>query len=73
MGAHVNIDYDRFPEQGSNVNQPVNVSFHYDTSVTLPGRIVRDDREDPWRLIILLDDGRYVLATECQYSPRSIR
>jgi hypothetical protein len=33
------------------------------------GTIVRDDNEPPWRTIIRLDDGRVVLASECQYSP----
>ncbi len=32
------------------------------------GVIVRDDKEEPGEKIIKLDDGRYVLATECQYS-----
>jgi hypothetical protein len=43
------------------------VCFQYDTSRTCNGTIVRDDLEDPWQMIIRLDDGRHVLATECQY------
>lgn len=68
MGVEVNIDYDNFPEQGSHFNKRVEVCFNYDTSRTIKGRMVRDDKGAPYRSIILLDDGRVVLTTECQYS-----
>jgi hypothetical protein len=29
--------------------------------------------EEPYETIIALDDGRYVRATECQYSPENCR
>lgn len=57
-----------FPKQGDFLYRRVKVCFDYDTSQTWEGRIVRDDCEPPGRLIIALDDGRYVLSTECQYS-----
>lgn len=69
MGAYENISHDRFPKQGAYLGRAVDVCFNYDLSHRVRGRIVRDDTEEPGRLIIALDDGRYVLSTECQYSP----
>lgn len=70
MGAVKNIKMDTFPKQGQYLNRKVEVCFHYDTSKTIGGEIVRDDSEEPFLTIIKLDDGRHVLATECQYSPK---
>lgn len=67
MGVHKNIGLDKFPEQDK-VGKPVSVCFNYDTSKRISGVIVRDDVGDPWRVIIKLDDGRYVLDTECQFA-----
>jgi hypothetical protein len=67
MGVHQNVGYDKFPKQGKNLGRLVKVCFNYDTSKIINGIIVRDDREDPGLTIIQLADGRYVLATECQY------
>lgn len=67
MGCENTIDADRFPEQGAWWGRRVRVCFNYDTSRTLLGLVVRDDAEEPGRMIIKLDDGRYVLSTECQY------
>lgn len=67
MGMHENIDHDKFPEQGSFLNKQVLVCFSFDTTVTINGKIVRDDKDDPYVLIIALNDGRYVLSTECQF------
>jgi hypothetical protein len=69
MGNVSTIAHDRFPEQGSWLGCRVRVCFHYDTSNALFGRIVRDDREKPFELIIALDNGRYVTARECQFDP----
>lgn len=69
MGVVSNITKDRFPEQGSFLNIRVKAYFHYDTSTVIMGTIVRDDMEKPLRTIIKLDDDRYVLSTECQYTP----
>lgn len=68
MGAQSNIDVTVFPRQGPHINKHVDVCFHYDTSRQLTGVIVRDDYEEPFLTIIRLDDGRTILATECQYS-----
>lgn len=67
MGVVANIDIDNFPEQTENVGKKVTVCFHYDTSKSILGTIVREDRKSP-TMIIRLNDGRYVLPTECQYS-----
>jgi len=69
MGIAKNISHDTFPRQGDLVGRRTDVCFLYDTSHVISGTIVRDDREEPFVTIIRLDDGRYVLATECMYSP----
>ncbi len=68
MGCVGSIDFYKFPKQGKSVGKRVEVCFHFDTSKTIKGTIVRDDREDPGETIIKLDDGRVVRADECQYS-----
>lgn len=67
MGCVKNIGFNEFPKQGQWINRRVTVCFHYDSSKEIGGVIVRDDMEEPYRGIIRLDDGRYVLMTECQY------
>jgi hypothetical protein len=66
MGVHNNIDFFRFPKQDEHVR--VKVTFNYDLKNTIGGIVVRNDLEEPFQMIILLDDGRVVLSTECQYS-----
>lgn len=68
MGNDPNISADKFPEQDALLGQKVEVCFHYDTSNTLHGLIVRSDRQAPYVTIIQLNNGRYILATECQYT-----
>lgn len=68
MGYVKNVKMDLFPKQGSSLNKRVNVCFHYDTTKTIGGIVVRDDIEEPYIEIIRLDDNRYVLSTECQYN-----
>jgi hypothetical protein len=68
MGCHKNITATTFPRQSDRLNARVQVCFHYDTSMLVDGTVVRDDTEDPCELIIKLDDGRYLRASECQYS-----
>lgn len=69
MGVVKNIKIDSFPKQGDWLGLRVNVCFHYDLSCTIDGEIVREDAEEPYETIIRLDDGRFVRAQECQYSP----
>ena len=68
MGAHKNITHDKFPAQGKLLNERVRVCFHYVTSNVIEGICIRDDAEEPRMTIFQLDNGRTVLATECQYS-----
>ena len=68
MGCVENITAYKFPNQSQYVNRRCEVCFHYDTSLTIGGEIIRDDREEPFETLIKLDDGRTVRATECQYS-----
>lgn len=68
MGCVENIDFYKFPKQSAYVNRRCKVTFRFDTSKYIPGTIIRDDREEPFETLIRLDDGRIILATECQYS-----
>lgn len=68
MGVVKNIDHEQFPVQTSNVGERCEVCFNYDTKHVVRGTVVRDDGEEPGKMIIRLDDGRYVLSTECMYS-----
>lgn len=68
MGRHANITHDKFPMQGELVGKRVKVCFHYDTDNILFGTLVRNDAEDPMVDIILLDDDRFVLSTECMFT-----
>lgn len=68
MGCHENIDFNKFPKQGQYAGKRAKVLFFY-RGEHIYGTIVRDDAEEPYRTIIHLDDGRLVLAEECQYSP----
>lgn len=69
MGCEQTISATQFPKQGDQWGRKVFVCFNYDTSQTFLGLVVRDDAEEPGRMIIKLDDGRHVLSTECQWSP----
>lgn len=68
MGCHPNIALDRFPKQGTWLGRRFDVCFNYDASKTIGAMCVREDAEEPGRMILQLDDGRFVLATECQHS-----
>ena len=67
MGVVAGISHNEFPKQYSYVGKKATVIFNYDNSNPVQGTIVRDDAEAPFRTIIQLEDGRFVLATECQY------
>ncbi len=72
MGIVESISATGFPKQGKYLGMRTDVCFHYDTSRLVGGAVVRDDNAPPYLTIIRLDDGRHVLATECQYSvPRA--
>lgn len=67
MGWHKNVGVDKFPAQYKSVGKKVEVCFFYGTSVKLSGVIVRDDKEEPLRTIIKLDDGRHIMGGECLF------
>jgi hypothetical protein len=70
MGVKTGISMDAWPEQTDWVGRRVDVCFLDDASHRIAGEIVRDDISGNRPItIIKLDDGRYVLNTECQYSP----
>lgn len=68
MGSVATITADQFPRQGEMLNRRTKVIFHYG-GPELMGTIVRDDIEHPFRTIIHLDDGRFIMSSECQYAP----
>jgi hypothetical protein len=65
MGQEKNIDSTKYPKQ--NPKRRVLVRFKDGTNTDFLGNIVRDDAEHPFKTIILLDDGRYVLSEECMF------
>lgn len=67
MGCVNNISHDRFPRQGYWLGKTVRVVFHYDTSVSIMGKVIREDIEEPGKMIIQLENGWVVLSTECQF------
>ena len=68
MGIHSAIDHTKFPTQGTLLGKKVSVIFHYNTKKYISGLCVRDDVGDPGLTIFHLEDDRFVLATECQFS-----
>lgn len=68
MGVVSTIQHNMFPVQGRLVGQTIEICFHYDTDNSIKGVCVRDDIEEPFKTIFKLDDGRFVLSTECQYT-----
>ncbi|MFY2610790.1 hypothetical protein ACOTJQ_29160 [Achromobacter xylosoxidans] len=68
MGTHAGISISQFPAQGPLKGQRVAVSFN-GLNGEIEGVVLRDDREEPFRTIIHLDDGRTLLGTECRYRP----
>jgi hypothetical protein len=67
MGIVKGISVGEFPKQGNFLHCTTEVCFNYDSSQRIGGIVVREDAEEPGIMIIRLDDGRYVLSTECQY------
>lgn len=68
MGVVDNVGFDKFPNQTGWSGKRVEVCFNYDLSNTIRGTLIRDDLGEPFVGIIMLDDGRPVLTTECQYN-----
>ena len=69
MGVSANVGFHDYPRQGSWLNRRMVVCFDYDTANTIGATCVREDDEEPGIMILRLDDGRYVLSTECQFRP----
>jgi hypothetical protein len=68
MGVVKNVDFDKFPQQSVFLGKGIRACFSYDISHAVNGTIVRMDIEAPYVTILKLDDGRFVLSTECQYT-----
>lgn len=71
MGVVTNVAAHIYPRQSADVGRRVRVMFNYAPPV-IEGVIVRQYGVEPYRTIIALDDGRYVLATECHYSVEAV-
>ena len=70
MTTRQRIDSEHFPKQGTHLNRLVEVTFNREAGWeqwTIGGKIVRDDVEGEYLTIILLDDGRVIMGTECTY------
>lgn len=67
MGCCEFIDYDKWPEQ-EDIGTMVRVCFNYDLTRSMTGKIVRNDMSEPYLTIIRLENGRFVLGTECQFA-----
>lgn len=70
MGVITDIDYNTYPKQSGYVGRTVDVIFNYDRSKMIERVVVREDVGKPYTMIIKLNDGRYVLSSECQYRVR---
>lgn len=68
MGKHKQVGANKFPLQSMDNGKRVLVRFWDDKVNEYKGTLVRSDRGEPWITIIKLDDGRYVMDTECAYS-----
>jgi len=68
MGVVAEVGFSRWPKQGKWLHKRTVVCFDYDTRNSIGGTVVREDSEKPGVMIIQLDDGRFVLSTECQYT-----
>lgn len=69
MGVVMNVSATEYPKQTDNKGKRVCVHFNYNLKQDFYGVIIRDDAVPPFRTIFWLDDGRIILATECQYQP----
>ena len=67
MGVVRSIKHNTFPKQSNRIGKRAKIWFHYDTENWILGTIIRDDSENPNLTIFKLDNGKYALATECQY------
>lgn len=58
-----------YPPQRPTVGCRVKVVFHFDERQIFPGVIVRDDKEEPYVMLVQIGEGQFVLGTECQWRP----
>lgn len=66
MGCVSTIDINNFPKQSDKIGSFVKVVYNYNTNKCEIGKIVRDDMENPFVMIIKIDE-RFILSSECQY------
>lgn len=69
MGVSEHVGADRFPKQGPWLGQKHRVCFDFDASQTFDAVCIRDDLSEPRLTIFQLENGKVVLATECQHQP----
>ena len=54
-------------KQGVYLGRVVTVKLNNETT---SGKIIRNDIDEPYITLIQLDDGRVIMASECQYSAK---
>lgn len=69
MGCIKNITADNFPKQSKNIGRMFRLCFNYNTRATVLAKCIRDDTEEPGRMIFIDEENRVILSTECQYQP----
>ncbi len=67
MTIEKKVELGEFPKQGDWLGRRVEVCPHSDNPRIFYGNIVREDAETPYKTIIQLDNGKYILSTECLY------
>jgi hypothetical protein len=63
------ITHDSFPAQLPILGAEAVVALDNDVINVVTGRIVRADAEEPHVAVLLLEDGRAVLGSECVFTP----
>lgn len=67
MGHVDSITHETFPTQGKRLGSEASLCFHYHTEKRLKAKCIRDDIDAPFRTIFQTEDGKIILADECQY------
>jgi hypothetical protein len=70
MGFSNYVDAVKYPKQGRMLNKKVEVCFNFDIHNIFYGKVIRYDIEEPFEVIIRLNDGRIIMSGECQFRER---
>lgn len=71
MGIEKYVKSGVFPKQNSYLlNRSVEICIECNDAGMTKGKIVRADIEEPYVIIIHLENGQYVLGSECRFNSR---